>query len=342
MERGLTLYGQLHAAPVLPTTDSATLLPRMGEFLHPFEYAKRFPRVATAFALVRQSATPLAKHLYTALNLPRYRHDAKGQARFVSFNAEVEQHINTQDLPALCQLLATRLGELARRLDHLLRMETQQGSSDVQALFCSKLPLLATPMLLTLASSLSHRDQRWPVRVYFPKGAEFLAPATADNRMPLPPEVTLPLVAAIEQELLQRFARQPDFQTAVIDETLRDIMVPFNERTSSSLAIDLPRGSLLSVPSGCLIRLFTHWCQPPQGYSTDLDLAVAFFDMRYSIHVPLNTNSSFPVRLARLCLWFWMWRKAVFSGWMPAIRVDSPTTMSPIRKRHCNVSAPMS
>lgn len=250
----------------------------VGEFLHPFEYVKRFPRVATAFALVRQSATPLAKHLYSALDLPRYRHDPKGKVRFISFNAEVEQHINTQDLPALCRLLATRPGELARRLDHLLRMETQQGSSGIQALFCSKLPLLATPVLLTLASSLAHRDQCWPVRVYFPKGAQFLAPATADRRIPLPPEMTLPLVTAIEQELLQRFAQQPDFQTAFIDEALRDIMVPFNERTASSLAIDLPRGSSLSVPSGSLIRLFTHWCQPPQGYSTDLDLAVAFFD----------------------------------------------------------------
>lgn len=250
----------------------------VGEFLHPFEYAKRFPHVATAFALVRQSTTPLAQHIYSSLPPSHYRHDAKGRGRFVSFNAEVEQHVNAQDLPALCRLLATRPGELARRLDHLLRMETVQGSSGVQALFCSKLPLLATPVLLTLASSLSHRDQRWPVRVYFPKGAQFLAPATADKRVPLPAEVTHSLVTAIEQELLRRFAQKPQFQVACIDETLRDIIVPFNERTASSLAIDLPRGSSLSVPSGSLIRLFAHWCQPPQGYSTDLDLAVAFFD----------------------------------------------------------------
>jgi hypothetical protein len=45
----------------------------------------------------------------------------------------------------------------------------------------------------------------------------------------------------------------------------------------------LPRGSRVEVEAGKLVRLFLHWCQPPNGMTTDLDLSVAFYgdDWRY-------------------------------------------------------------
>src|SRR5262249_44138912 len=43
-------------------------------------------------------------------------------------------------------------------------------------------------------------------------------------------------------------------------------------------SIALPRGSRVGVEPGKLVRLFLHWCQPPRGMTTDLDLSVAFYD----------------------------------------------------------------
>lgn len=64
----------------------------------------------------------------------------------------------------------------------------------------------------------------------------------------------------------------------MIDEALRDVMVPWNERTAARSAVALPRGSRVPVPEGETLRLLLHWCRPRGGRQSDPDLSVAFFD----------------------------------------------------------------
>ena len=79
--------------------------------------------------------------------------------------------------------------------------------------------------------------------------------------------------------LLRRLQDKPHFESCLIDEGLRTVMVPFNERSASASAVSLPRGSSIPVPSGKLVRMFLHWCQPRgSGHTTDLDLSVGFYD----------------------------------------------------------------
>src|SRR5205823_536144 len=82
----------------------------------------------------------------------------------------------------------------------------------------------------------------------------------------------------IDSELLRRFAAKPAFTDCLIDDGLRTVVVPFNERTASMSAISLPRGSRVGIPPAKLVRLFLHWCQPKDVRATDLDLSVAFYD----------------------------------------------------------------
>lgn len=70
---------------------------RLGERLHPFEYAQEYPRCADAFDVIRN-------------NKP-----------FVTFSSEVEQKIKYNNINGVLPLLLTRPGEFARRLDKLLR-----------------------------------------------------------------------------------------------------------------------------------------------------------------------------------------------------------------------------
>jgi hypothetical protein len=102
-----------------------------------------------------------------------------------------------------------------------------------------------------------------------------------ETRAPLPKDAVEAPLAAIERELLRRFGELPAFGAALIDRVLTEFTAPFNERTASRSAVALPRGSRLQIPSAKVVRLFLHWCQPPKGETTDLDLSIGFYDANW-------------------------------------------------------------
>jgi hypothetical protein len=235
----------------------------VGEFLHPHEYAARFPNVARAFQIVRKTAP-----------------DGTPAPPFQGWYSRFEHAIRQQDTDAMVSVLAERPGEFARRLDHALRVSSNDAArSRVIAAFTSKMPLLATPVLATLSSHLPARVEKAGIRVYWPKGRVAKGVSSNDERPALPRQTIEALVPAIDAELLRRFSAKPAFADCLIDEGLRTIIVPFNERTASRSAVSLPRGSRVQVPTGKLVRLFLHWCQPDEdGRTTDLDLSIGFYD----------------------------------------------------------------
>ena len=255
---------------------------RLGEALHPFEYAARYPHAARAFAVARGARGALVDRLAQGVaDDARYRRDAHGRLRFATFASQTEVLIQARDGAALGAHLEARPGELARRLDLALRLEVKQNQTGTAARFLRHLPKMSFPTLLGLATGLPRRDQKWPVRVYFPKGAEFKAPSAWDRRTPLPHALTGPLVAAIERELLRRLAEKPRVDAVVLDAALGSVVVPFNERTASPAAVSIARGSTVDVPKGKEVRLFLHWCQPEKGYPTDIDLSVGLYNSKW-------------------------------------------------------------
>lgn len=238
-----------------------------GEFLHPHEYAKRFPKVARAFAIVRKFAP-----------------DGTRAPAFQGFASRVESAVRAADLPRLVAILRERPGELGRRYDHLLRLSASPsaGSGAAEralAALRGAAPKLSTPLLLTLGSGLRVRERPLPRRVYFPKGAAMTGVSADDRRPPLAPQLIESAVATIRAELLRRFGEKPAFTEAIVDAELRRILVPFNERTASRAAVALTRGSVVAVPRDKLVRMFLHWCEPEKSaHSTDIDLSVGFFD----------------------------------------------------------------
>ncbi len=247
----------------------------IGQFLHPHEYADRFPAVARAFHVVRKQAP-----------------DGTPAPPTSTFNQAAERLVSERDVARLTRLLATRPGELARRFDAVLR---RCGTDDERRLLLETLrahvDALPTPLLLTLRTTLATRTRPLPVRLFFPKGQVGKCVSAPDGRPPLAADVVAPAVAALDDALLRRFAGRPAFARAVVDDQLADIIVPFNERTASRAAVALPRGSHLPLPDGKTLRLFLHWCQPETGGdTTDIDLSVGFYDDGWN-HVGLCSYS---------------------------------------------------
>lgn len=239
---------------------------RLGERLHPGELAKRYPKAADAFSRLRAGEAP------------------------ATFASGVEAALREKRIGVALEQLATRPGELARRLDHLLRTGPAFASQIVDALRgCAD--RISTPVLLQVMTHFEHRKLNERVRPVFPKGnaAKVIA---VPNALPVISERTCAdVVAACEHALVARFAKLPPLGTVYLDPRLRDYLVPFSQRSASKALRTLVRGSRVPLPPGGTLRFFLWWKEGKvDGTETgrvDIDLSAVFFDEKcgYLEHV---------------------------------------------------------
>ncbi len=108
---------------------------RVGEKLHPGEYSRlRFGKVITAFDKLRN------------------------HVKIETFAGKVEHAIVTEDYGAALELLKKRPGELARRLDHLLR-KAEDKKAVINA-FKAVADEVSTPVLLQVREHFLHRNHK--------------------------------------------------------------------------------------------------------------------------------------------------------------------------------------
>ncbi|MBT1685980.1 TerD family protein [Dawidia soli] len=217
---------------------------RLGEKLHPSEYAGQFPRSAQAFDVLR--------------NDNHYR----------TFYSKVELAVKQHDIAAATALLATRPGELARRLDHLLR-----NAADTHAVihaFDATADRVSTPVLLQLLTHFEHRLTPNGLRVFFPKGEVSKAFALPYNLPALRPETCREVVNSCRKHLVDRFRTLPPLGKVFLDEALRNFTVPFTLRSASKALRTVSRGSKLPLPQGNILRFFIWWRESTSRADIDL------------------------------------------------------------------------
>src|SRR5262245_18680815 len=138
----------------------------MGEFLHPHEYAKRFPKVARAFLIVR-GQDPHGREA------PEFR----------TWYSRMERVLASRDVAEILSLLLERPGEFVRRFDQVLRGAANDADRDsVLVALTANLARFATPVLLTLKAHLPTRTRKAGVRVYWPKGRVARGVSAPDER----------------------------------------------------------------------------------------------------------------------------------------------------------------
>lgn len=226
---------------------------RLGERLHPGEYAARFPLTAAAFDVIRNDRP------------------------FQTFNSQVETGLLKRDTAAVLELLDARPGELARRLDHLTRIGPNPET--VVARFADRAAKVSTPVLLQVLTHFRHREQPAPLRTFFPKGQVANVFATETALPPLPVGIPAQLADVCERTLLARFAEQPPLGKCYLDLRLKSYLVPFAQRSAAKALRTLVRGSRLPLPECTTLRFFVWW---KNGTSrADIDLSSAMYDAEY-------------------------------------------------------------
>ncbi len=171
----------------------------VGEFLHPFEYGTRFPVVASAFAILRKTQLKsdfLADMIRGTVGAFNLAPNDDGVIDFSTFNGRLEKAVDAKDGVEFTRLLEGRPGELARRLDHALRLVLSAGQSPkvVVEAFLTGMASMATPVLTTLLALLPTRTSKAPVRLFWPAGEVAKGVSAPDKRMELPEDVVEPLV----------------------------------------------------------------------------------------------------------------------------------------------------
>ncbi|BFV56708.1 hypothetical protein KCMC57_up18120 [Kitasatospora sp. CMC57] len=263
---------------------------RAGEVLHPYEYRRRYPNAAAAFAVVRGTDLlqhPLGEALLTAPLPTAGAAGGRNRLTVSTFASRVEAALATGDVPGAVTLLAHRPGELARRLHHLLRTHHRWAPDApcppaLLPVLPDALRRVAPGPLLGAYGRLRAPRPDNERRLYFPRGHTARTHARTDWGAALPASISAPVCALIEAELLRRAAGHGRFDLAFLDEELTGLAAPAVERASARSLVAVPRGSVLRLPDAARLRLFLYWLQP-KGVRVDLDLSVAFYDADWAL-----------------------------------------------------------
>ncbi|MGW6199778.1 MXAN_6230/SCO0854 family RING domain-containing protein [Kribbella sp. NPDC055110] len=255
---------------------------RIGENLHPFEFATRFPVAALAFAVLRRTDVDLGTAAGRAVAGEASRHPLvrveSGRLVMSTFSSRVEGAFTQGRPEQALDLLRQRPGDLVRRLVNLARaLPSDQHAELVDALTTAASDV--SPAVITAALG-QVRTPPGDLRLFFPRGGTTRIWTSVDEREPLPAALAVELSGVLTGEMLRRATGLPRWRRVFLDEELSRMAAPGSERNASSSLLRMTRGSAVSIPQDELLRLFMHWVEP-RGRRIDLDLSVAVFDQEW-------------------------------------------------------------
>jgi hypothetical protein len=254
----------LHLLESVGTTENITedmLRHRMkwvcfGEVLHPGEYAKRFPKTAAAFDIIRNDKP------------------------FQAFNGQIEELLIFGYSTEVARILAERPGDFARRLDHILRLNPEKAPENM-AKFLEVAHKVSTPVLLQVFNHFKNRNPN-KSRAVFPKGnvakIQILAPLGDKNSLHTLAPLAEDLALEVRSVLVERFSKLPSLGKVYLDEKLKNYIVPFSQRSASKSLRTLARGSKIDFPDCNTVRFFLWWHNTKDGGRVDIDLSALMVD----------------------------------------------------------------
>ena len=219
---------------------------RLGERLHPHEYASLYSHAAALFEVVR------------------------GEKPVPTLEAKVEAAFLAQDIPHAIHLLTVKPGMLMRNIDRILRRDTSGNHNLLLEEMQEVLPRVSGRVVLGLREHLQNRLHQQTSRIFTnSKGRAWVR----EDTLPLldTTQVTL-LTHTLDVEIARRL---PHREHLIVDRDMVGVALPLSEKHKASGFSILPRGSVMNVGSE-LLRFFVYWKQTARR--TDYDLSAMLLD----------------------------------------------------------------
>ena len=244
---------------------------RVGEKIHPSEYdEKQFGKVITAFNKLRNGV------------------------KIETFGGKVVKAIETENYKNALSLLKKRPGELARKLDHLLRITDNKNL--VINTFKDVASEVSTPVLLQVKEHFAHRTEKLESRVFFPKGNLARCHCIENTLSDIEEKYCNAIVKICENALVENYKTKDFLGNVYLSEEFKNYIVPFSQRSASKALKTIVRGSRLQIPENTnAFRGFIWWTNTNNDANygwygsgrVDLDLSAAIFDedWNYMEHV---------------------------------------------------------
>ena len=182
-------------------------------------------------------------------------------------------------------LLKTRPGELARKLDHLLRNTGDKNS--VINTFKDVASEVATPVLLQVKEHFAHRNEKLESRVFFPKGNLARCHCIENTLSDIDKKYCDAIVTICENALIENYKSKDFLGKVYLSDELKRYIVPFSQRSASKTLKTIVRGSKLPIDENTkAMRAFVWWTNMGEEEDgsdldhgrVDLDLSAVLFD----------------------------------------------------------------
>lgn len=253
---------------------------RIGERIHPSEfdcsrYTLEYDRAINAFDKLRNNR------------------------KIETFAGKVEFDLAYGEYESALAELVKRPGELARRLDQLLRVAHKES---VIRSFASVAEKVSTPVLLQVREHFLHRAEQADVRVFFPKGSLAKCHSERNNLPDIDEKYCQEVIRICENALVKIYGQREPMGKVYLPEDYRNYVVPFSQRSASKAMKTIVRGSRLPMDSQTnAVRAFIWWTNMDkcdfESYDSgriDIDLSAAIFDenWNYMEHVSYTNLKS--------------------------------------------------
>ncbi len=235
---------------------------RAGERIHPGEYSsEQFGKVITAF------------------------HKLRNNIKIETFAGQVDKAVGEKNYQKAIELLKTRPGEFARRLDYMLRISDDKEA--VLNAFEETAEFVATPLLLQVREHFAYRTENLRIRVFYPKGEMAKCYSIANNLPPIEKQFSDRAANICEAALVDIYSRKEPLGKVYLSEEFQRYKVPFGQRSAGKALKTVARGSRIPLPGNAkAVRSFIWWTNTDderfkEGI-VDLDLSAAIFDSNWN------------------------------------------------------------
>ena len=197
--------------------------------------------------------------------------------KHLSFDGKVDAAIESCDYSTLIELLLSRPGVFARRLDHVLRLFDQRQDATVGH-FLSVAEVVDSRVLMQLYGHFNGRAEGLEERLVFPKGQTSKAILLRDKLPELDKDLVNDLLDGIQEVLESKFAQLDNLGAVYVDERLKGCPIPLSLRSASEGLHTVARGTRMPLGDKDTLRMFIYW------KGMDIDLSATLLKEDFSHH----------------------------------------------------------